>query len=360
MNRHITTQDVSWFLDLNSSGRLDLNPPYQRRSIWSNNDRRFFLDTIFRNYPCPAIFIHKSSDKEERPIYHVVDGKQRLETIIHFVENKLTLPKDFGDIHLDGKKWKNLGIDEKQRFWNYTLSVEMLSSVEGTLVNEIFDRFNRNSRKLERQELRHARYDGWFIHVAEEEADKEEWQKLKIVTRARSKRMKDVQFISELLLVILDKKIVGFDQDYLDSRYGNYDDLDVFENNDEEEGEDFTSMVSKEQFYEDLDSTKKYLLDMEDVNNSITTYATTLTHFYSLWGVVSLVKDLPSAKDVAGKYIEFMTNVAKVAKLKPEEGEEVANVDAQAMTYYFATQGANTDLPKRETRFNTLLSVLAT
>jgi hypothetical protein len=350
MNRHTTTQDISWFLDLHNNDRLDLNPAYQRRSIWSNNDRRFFLDTVFRNYPCPAIFIHKSADKEERPIYHVVDGKQRLETIIMFSQNKLALPKDFGDIHLDGKKWRHLGTDEKNRFWNYTLSVEMLSSVEGTLVNEIFDRFNRNSRKLERQELRHARYDGWFIQVAEEESEKDEWQKLKIVTRARAKRMKDVQFISELLLITLDKEIVGFDQDHLDARYGVYDNFD-----ESDEDEDATATVSKEQFYEGLNKTKAYILAMEEENACVTNFSTSFTNFYTLWGVVSLIEGLPDPKLAADKYAIIMTDVQTVANLKPtSEEQEVAEVNPIATKYYFGTQGANTDLSRRVERFDAL------
>jgi hypothetical protein len=36
MSRTISQQDVSWFLDLNEKGQLDLDPPYQRRSLDSN------------------------------------------------------------------------------------------------------------------------------------------------------------------------------------------------------------------------------------------------------------------------------------------------------------------------------------
>ena len=74
---------VSWFLTIHQNGQLDLEPPYQRRSAWTLKDRKYFLDTIFRNYPCPAIFLHKEICKDTGKInYHVVDGKQRLETIL--------------------------------------------------------------------------------------------------------------------------------------------------------------------------------------------------------------------------------------------------------------------------------------
>jgi len=53
MKRQPTTQQITWFLDHDRNGQLDLDPPYQRNSVWTPKDRRFFLDTIFRNYPTP-------------------------------------------------------------------------------------------------------------------------------------------------------------------------------------------------------------------------------------------------------------------------------------------------------------------
>lgn len=41
--------------------------------------------------------------------------------------------------------------------------------------------------------------------------------------------MKNVQFISELPLILLENKIVGFDQDYLDQMYAKYDELEDIE-----------------------------------------------------------------------------------------------------------------------------------
>src|ERR1700690_3849340 len=102
MKRRPTTQDITWLLDLARNKQLNLEPPYQRRSVWTRKDRQFFLDTIFRDYPSPAIFLHKTIAEDGGSTYHVVDGKQRLETILSFVNNKLRIAKDFGDVRLDG------------------------------------------------------------------------------------------------------------------------------------------------------------------------------------------------------------------------------------------------------------------
>jgi uncharacterized protein with ParB-like and HNH nuclease domain len=103
-SRRASTQDISWFLDQDRLGRLDLSPPYQRKSVWTAGDRRFFLDTIFRGYPCPPVYLHKSIDASGTSIYHVVDGKQRIETIFLFAkQNKIRIPSEYGDNRLNGR-----------------------------------------------------------------------------------------------------------------------------------------------------------------------------------------------------------------------------------------------------------------
>src|SRR5437870_1007911 len=98
MQRRPSTQDLTWLLDLHQNRQLDLEPPYQRRSVWTRKDKQFFLDTIFRNFPSPAIFLHKTVDEGGKATYHVVDGKQRTQTILDFVNDRVRMANDFGDV----------------------------------------------------------------------------------------------------------------------------------------------------------------------------------------------------------------------------------------------------------------------
>ena len=191
MLKRSSSQDISWFLDLRQHGQLDMDPPYQRRSVWNLKDRRFFLDTIFRGYPCPPIFLHKTLGDGQKTVYAVVDGKQRLQTLFMFADDDIVLAPDFGDTRFDGKSWNAIGENEKKLFWDYVMPVEFLSFDPNDTkeVNQAFDRLNRNMRKLDPQELRHARWEGWFISLVENECDDPTWKKLGIVTNARAKRM---------------------------------------------------------------------------------------------------------------------------------------------------------------------------
>jgi hypothetical protein len=346
-------QVIRWFLDLYSSRQLDLNPPYQRRSVWTLRDRKFFLDTIFRNYPSPAIFLQKSIDEAlGKMIYHVVDGKQRLETIILFTQNTIAMDREYGDMRLNGKKWKNIEIDPdlKALFYGYSLPIEFIDDDNSLIINEVFDRLNRTSRKLERQELRHARYDGWFIKITEAEAEKEEWERMGVVTKARMRRMKDAQCISELLTVLVKNRITGYDQDALDDIYAEYDSPHETLPNFEEED-----------FKRNLEFTKDYILSMDAHDLAVTKFAKGFVNFYSLWAFVVLNRThLETPETTAARYSEFMERVAALSKERDINkflGDENSLYSA-AYKYLINSGKNNTDLKRREARNEVLESVL--
>lgn len=343
MDRRPTTQDISWLLDLDKNGQLDLDPPYQRRSVWTAKDRRFFLDTIFRNFPSPAIFLHKVISDTGAAKYYVVDGKQRLETILRFSKGKLRIAQDYGDVRLNNKRFSDIADDfeMKARFWNYQLPVEMIDFQESEMVKDVFDRLNRNSRKLTSQELRHAKFDGWLITKAEAEAELEVWRSLGVATRARATRMMDVQFISELIALILQGKPNGFSQDDLDDLYAAYDDLD--------ELPDFDLQA----FDDQMELGKSTLVAMERRNRSVTEIARTFTHIYSLWGVLITADLLPDVELLADRYQAFMAKVEKLADLGP--GMALPDGDYErAAAYREASRGASTEPAQRLARHTIL------
>lgn len=350
MGRTLTTQDISWFLDLNDKGQLDLNPPYQRRSVWSPRDKRFFVDTILNNYPAPPVFLHKTLDENGKPTYHVVDGKQRLQTIIEFTKNAVRIPDDFAEIDLQKKRWKDLERGTRERFWNYVLIAEMLPDVTDASIRNTFERINRNSRKLMPQELRHAKYEGWFISTAEAESEKKEWKDLGVVTTSRSKRMGDVQFISELMGTTINSRISGFDQDALDEIYAAFEDL-----------VDQPTFV-EDDFNRNFEGTKEYIQAMLGADKSLATSLRVQSHFYSLWAYLTLeAARRPDAATFAPLYRAFMSEVTAELENSPREtpgNPAEANRRAEIVSYATNTRGASTDLTPRKARHDALVAVM--
>lgn len=353
MQRQQGQQDISWFLDMHSRGQLDLDPPYQRRSVWSRSDKQYFIDTILSNLPAPPIFLHKSLDDQGRSTYHVVDGKQRLQTVIDFTKDKVRIPEDFADSNLRKKRWSELERDARERFWNYSLIVEMLPDVTDSAVKNIFERINRNSRRLMPQELRHAKYDGWFIKSAEAEAEKQEWKTLGIVTPARMKRMQDVQFLSELMSVTIRGAIEGFDQDSLDETYAGFEELSENPN------------FIEDDFRTEFEATKRYVTELSTLKPELLEFFKHQGHFYTLWGYLTVEKGRRlEPADFAQRYLQFLSDVTGlIPELRGNEGASTASEETTAerraiLSYALNARGASTDLTPRRTRHDALVTVM--
>lgn len=211
--RKATQQDITWFLDLyNIGNRLDLDPAYQRRSVWGQQDKDFFIDTVVNNYPCPAIFLYKETSTDGSTVYHVVDGKQRLQTIIDYSKDEFALSASLPEISpgLKGKKFSELEQKDRDAFWDYSIPVELITTKEDNDIKTIFDRLNRNNKKLTHQELRKAKYDGKLYQFISRESEDEFWNQYVRTTKRDFQRMLDHQFIAELILLTMKGKPVQY------------------------------------------------------------------------------------------------------------------------------------------------------
>ena len=79
--------------------QINLEPGFQRKSVWSPSDRSRLIQSIVAGYPMPSIFLYERQHNG-RLIYDVIDGKQRLETIFMFVGAR-EFKRDRFDVKLD-------------------------------------------------------------------------------------------------------------------------------------------------------------------------------------------------------------------------------------------------------------------
>ena len=61
-------------------------PKFQRSVVWSVDQRHQLIDTIRRGYPFGSLLLYEIF--EENYKYQLIDGLQRLTTIMHFENNK--------------------------------------------------------------------------------------------------------------------------------------------------------------------------------------------------------------------------------------------------------------------------------
>jgi len=388
IDRRVTQQDLSWFLDLHAQGKLNLNPPYQRKSVWMPKDKRFFLDTVLNNYPCPAIYLQKETDEHYKTTYNVIDGKQRLTTVIDFYANKIRLSDDLGDITLNNKKWSEIEDDKaKKGFINYSFTVETLDSIDYTGWNLVFDRLNSNAKTLSHQELRHSRFNGWLINRAEDEAEYPFWKEIKISSTAKARRMKDVEFISILMLVILENRIVGFPQSALDDLYEKYETIEdtteeeFFEeqsfdalNNDVGMKQDISQLKFDEQvasyvnpqdnieeFEKKFSEIKEFISKLNKLSDVLTISKIfgkkRTTHLYTLWTYLALNEIPVNVSGFKEKYEEFF-DIFETLENTDETLWSDISIDKSkkdiVIPYYTNAIGPTTEEPQRKARLEAL------
>lgn len=312
VRRSINTQNIAWFVDLINRGQVDMDPPYQRRSVWTKPYQRYFIDTIMRNYPSPPIFLDVKIDADGKTKYSVVDGKQRLESILAFIEGKIALPDDFGDARLDGKYFGELSTELKSRFWSYEIPVENLSDASLDEINQSFDRLNRNVLKLTPQELRHARFEGRFITLVTGLADDPFWDDNCISTRATIRRMRDIELVSDLFLLTMNG-VKTTDKDSLDEAYAAYDD------------EVPNEEAIRRKFERIKDIIKALKLDVSS------TRLRNFSDFYTLWS--ALLEFVDQRINFAETKAAIENFLAKLEELKDKRDEEVESSEKKFVDY---------------------------
>jgi hypothetical protein len=352
MSRTINFQTISWFWDLYNRKLLDLDPPYQRRSVWNQEYKDFFIDTVLNGYPAPAIFIYQEITPEGVSKVSIVDGKQRLSTLFEFAENKFPVYEKATTAKFKGKFFNDFEPEDKQNFWKYQFAIEYLPSSDEQIIGNIFDRINRNVIKLTPQELRHARFNGDFITTAEELTSwmfdyfNENFQNFPNIDRKSKKQMKDVEVVAQLLL-FLEEGVKAYSPEYLDKAFT---DRDInWEVKEEIETE----------FRKTIESIKGILENSRNINLSKTRLKNQ-ADFYSLFGAVAeLNRDnqLSINEETGLRINDFLTKMEN-QEIINQSRDLLDNYNKNVFDYYKAVKTAFTDAGTRKTRIKIMKSVI--
>lgn len=340
MNRRPNTQTVQWFLEIEAAGQLDLEPPYQRRSVWSDDYRRFYIDSVLRDFPSPAIYLQVETVAGAPTIYHVIDGKQRLLALIEFSKDEFHTGGYLEEEGLASTYYSDFPQEYKDKFVDYTLSVENITRASRAELKDAFDRLNRNVARLTKQELRHAMFEGVLISRMESMASGAFWTELGLTTRANVSRMRDVEFVSELFLLTMHGVQDG-KPSILDEFYAEYD----------------SGIPDEEDHRTRFDEVMNYLrslpLDWPHTRWS------NMADLYGLWaGVLDLPKARRPAKTRAAERLASFEGRVKGFADRLAARELRDPEDEEAVQYYdVVRQGSNKDT-NRGARAEILKAVL--
>lgn len=184
---------------------IDMNPRFQRRDAWNLKAKSRFIESIVLGLPIPQIVL--AEKRGERGKFIVIDGKQRLLSLLQFTGNSDGKHNSFALSGMEARgdlnriKYKHLDQDAKRvadlnAFLNHTIRTVVIRNWPSTeFMHLVFLRLNTGSVKLSPQELRQAMVPGPFSDFADDEALKSKQVQVLLSRTSPDPRMRDVEII---------------------------------------------------------------------------------------------------------------------------------------------------------------------
>ncbi|HJK90585.1 MAG TPA: DUF262 domain-containing protein [Polyangiaceae bacterium LLY-WYZ-15_(1-7)] len=251
------------------SGNFQVNRRYQRKLVWTVEEKQALIDSVLSGYPIPLILLAYEAQPDGSKRFEILDGMQRLNALFSYVENRFSWRGRMFDVNQlsRAKQLADEGVFEActdaeklldpslcANFLDYTLAVSEFPSVDEAAVNDIFGRINSSGRQLSSQEKRQAGVVSSFATVVREmsaeirgdvsretldlavmpaisidvagespenaiKADETFWCKQGILRRGMLRDSEDEQLLADLSISVLMGEPQGFSGKLLDQHY---------------------------------------------------------------------------------------------------------------------------------------------
>jgi hypothetical protein len=134
---------------------IEIDPIYQRQGeVWTTAKQQLLIDSVINNFDIPKIYFHEHLTPIEvdgrRVRYSLVDGRQRLEAVWDYLEDKFGLSDDFKYLEDESTDASGLHYSELQikfpdmaaLFSATSLDVMLIRTSDIELIEEMFSRLN--------------------------------------------------------------------------------------------------------------------------------------------------------------------------------------------------------------------------
>jgi len=208
----VSIRRVSELIKDIEDGSLILAPAFQRRLVWTNIVKDYFLETVTLQLPFPEIFIATGEidTHSMRRMNLLVDGQQRVSTLREYVQGS-------GDLVLNKVKYyAELGEREKTAFLDYKVAVRDLGTVTSEEIKEIFARINSTDYALKAMERLNAQFDGEYKRFCDKLSKDPFFDRHNVFTMADYRRMRDLDFCVIVVTTLLS---TYYNRDSLNKEY---------------------------------------------------------------------------------------------------------------------------------------------
>ncbi|OOE99355.1 AAA family ATPase, partial [Salinivibrio sp. MA427] len=144
-----------------------VNRRYQRKLVWTVEEKRSFINSIVNGYPVPLVLLAEITNGAERKL-EIIDGMQRINAIMSFIDQEFDLDGQYFDLDTmaDTKILKDNEVIEQKKdildrkvcadIVRYQVPLSVFQESGESHIDEVFRRLNSGGRHLSKQELRQA------------------------------------------------------------------------------------------------------------------------------------------------------------------------------------------------------------
>lgn len=196
-------------------------PDYQREYIWPLKKASEFIESIILDLPIPYVYVAVVNGGEDDGRLEIVDGSQRIRTLVKFLNNDLELdglkllPK------LNGAKFKDLPFGRQLRFKRKSIRWIELVNISEDDRRELFRRINTGGKSLESMEVRFGSQDGPLLTLIDELANTQKFRELCPISPSKEKIKQRQEMVLRFFAYRLDfnnfkKEVAVFLNEFMD------------------------------------------------------------------------------------------------------------------------------------------------
>lgn len=194
-----------------NKGVLTVDASYQRRHVWLQQDKVRLIETILMGLIVPEVFFWPATVDPEtgNMLTHIVDGQQRIDAIVDFIDGKyklnakFLLDKEIQEAYAN-KFFSDLPSEAKTKIWTYKLSVVDIDKSWNTdQIKVMFYRLNLTNYSLNEQEKRNSKNSA-FGDKSESLATLDFWNRLRVFSATDARRMKDTEYCCGIYVLAIE------------------------------------------------------------------------------------------------------------------------------------------------------------
>lgn len=161
-------------------------PHYQRNFVWKNKQQSRFIESVFLGVPIMPFLVSVSGEEAE---LEIIDGSQRIRTLVEYCSNKLRLSGLEKIKSLNGTTFNDLIRNRKNKFLLRDFRFHVVTEKADAEVRaDIFNRVNTSSNKLSPSETRKGVYQGEFYNFILDCAKDETFRKVCPISAGKADR----------------------------------------------------------------------------------------------------------------------------------------------------------------------------